>query len=51
MVEGEYFGLLLEVATVIPFDHRVFHFADAAQVAMYLHDLVRVLLMMVFIVS
>ena len=50
MVEVEHAEVPLEVVRVVPFDHGVFNHADAAQVAMDLHDLVRVQVMTVFVV-
>ena len=42
--------LALEVGCVVPLDDGVFHHANATQVAMDLHDAVRMLMMPVFIV-
>ena len=51
MFEGKYFRLVLKVSAIIPFDYRIFYLTNSTQVAMNLHNLVRVLLMMIFVVS
>ena len=50
VVEVEHAEVPLEVVRVVPFDHGVFNHADAAQVAMDLHDFVRVQVMPIFVV-
>ena len=50
MIEVEHAELPLEVGSVIPLNDRVFNHADAAQIAVDLHDSIRVLVMAILVV-
>ena len=50
MIKRENFILVLEVAAIIPLYYRVLNLADAAEITVDLHDLVRMQLVMVLII-
>ena len=50
MIEVQFSELALKVVSLVPLDHRVFNLTDATQIAVNLHNPVRVLMVPIFVV-